>query len=67
MDKIFSHKGKKVYVAGHKGLAGSAIERRLLKEDCEIVKATHKELDLTNQKDVEDFFKRNESICRYSC
>ncbi len=59
MDKIFSHKGKKVYVAGHKGLAGSAIERRLLKEDCEIVKATHKELDLTNQKDVEDFFKRN--------
>lgn len=59
MDKIFSHKGKKVYVAGHKGLAGSAIERRLLKEDCEIVKATHKELDLTNQKGVEDFFKRN--------
>jgi GDP-L-fucose synthase len=49
--------GSKVYVAGHRGLAGSAIMRRLEREGCtRIVTRTHAELDLTNQAAVVRFF-----------
>lgn len=48
---------KKIYVAGHRGMVGSAIVRALqLRKDCEIVCRTHAELDLTNQAAVLDFF-----------
>lgn len=47
----------KVYVAGHRGLAGSAIERALRAEGfTKIVTRTHAELDLTDQKAVDTFF-----------
>ena len=47
----------KIYVAGHSGLAGSAILRRLKKEGCHnLLIRTHAELDLTRQKEVEAFF-----------
>lgn len=49
----FELSGKRVWVAGHGGMAGSAIVRRLAREDCEIVTATHSELDLLRQADVE--------------
>lgn len=50
-------KDAKIYVAGHKGLAGSAIMLRLRELAYEnIVMRTHKELDLTRQADVEEFF-----------
>ncbi|ANO89811.1 GDP-fucose synthetase [Escherichia coli] len=50
---------KRVYVAGHQGMVGSAICRQLsLRDDIELVVKTHKELDLTVQKDVEAFFER---------
>jgi GDP-L-fucose synthase len=46
-----------IYVAGHRGLVGSAIVRRLQAEGCaNIVTRTHAELDLTNQAAVEGFF-----------
>ena len=49
--------GSKVYVAGHRGLAGSAIMRRLEREGCtSTVTRTHVELDLTNQAEVVRFF-----------
>jgi len=49
--------GSKVYVAGHRGLAGSAIMRRLGREgSARIVTRTHAELDLTNQPAVHRFF-----------
>ena len=49
--------GSKVYVAGHRGLAGSAIMRRLEGEDCaEIVTRSHAELDLTDEGAVVGFF-----------
>jgi GDP-L-fucose synthase len=49
--------GAKVYVAGHRGLAGSAIVRRLEREGCaKIVIRTHGELDLTDQRIVAGFF-----------
>lgn len=50
-------KTSKIYVAGHRGLVGSAIVKNLeSKGYTNIVTRTHKELDLTNQKDVEEFF-----------
>lgn len=50
-------KDAKIYVAGHRGMVGSAIVRQLEKEGYRnILKRTHTELDLTRQADVEDFF-----------
>lgn len=50
-------KGSRIYVAGHRGLVGSAIERRLLHEGhTHLVTRTSKELDLRNQAAVEELF-----------
>jgi GDP-L-fucose synthase len=50
-------KHAKIYVAGHRGLVGSAIMRQLAKQGyTNIVTRTHAELDLTNQQAVADFF-----------
>ncbi|EMI18322.1 nucleotide di-P-sugar epimerase or dehydratase [Rhodopirellula maiorica SM1] len=47
----------KIYVAGHRGMVGSAVCRRLASEkNCEVLTATRDTLDLTNQSAVEDFF-----------
>ncbi|HZT27211.1 MAG TPA: GDP-L-fucose synthase [Pseudolabrys sp.] len=51
----FILKGKRVYVAGHKGMAGSAIVRRLAREDCEIITADRQSLDLVDQTATERF------------
>jgi len=49
---------KKIYVAGHRGMVGSAIIRQLqAKGDVELITRTHAELDLTNQQAVNQFFK----------
>jgi len=48
----FDLTGRRVWVAGHRGMAGSAIARRLARESCEIVTATRVELDLLCQADV---------------
>lgn len=50
-------KADKIYVAGHRGLVGSAIVRKLKEKGYEtVIGRTHKELDLTNQQAVRDFF-----------
>ena len=50
---------KKIYVAGHRGLVGSALVRKLQAEGfTNILTRTHKELDLTRQADVEAFFEQ---------
>ena len=50
-------KDSKIYVAGHAGLVGSSIVRRLGKDGYHnIITRTHSELDLTRQEDVESFF-----------
>ncbi|SMC23216.1 GDP-L-fucose synthase [Clostridium acidisoli DSM 12555] len=50
-------KGSKIYVAGHRGLVGSAIVRNLKEKGyINIVGKTHSELDLKNQADVRKFF-----------
>ena len=51
------NKDAKIYVAGHRGMVGSAIVRELQRNGyTNIVTRTHKELDLCRQKDVEEFF-----------
>lgn len=50
-------KDAKIYVAGHRGMVGSAIVRELQRNGyTNIITRTHKELDLCRQKDVEEFF-----------
>jgi len=51
-------KNAKIYIAGHRGLVGSAIVRNLKSKGyTNIIGKTHKELDLLNQGDVSEFFK----------
>jgi GDP-L-fucose synthase len=54
-EPIFSLAGRRVFVAGHRGMVGSALVRRLAGEDCEILIATRDELDLRRQDAVEDW------------
>lgn len=50
-------KNAKIYVAGHRGMVGSAIVRELQRQGyTNIITRTHKELDLTRQDAVEEFF-----------
>ncbi|WP_394752646.1 GDP-L-fucose synthase family protein [Crenothrix sp.] len=49
---------QRIYITGHRGMVGSALIRQLQQRDnLELITRTHAELDLTRQKDVEDFFK----------
>lgn len=52
-------KNAKIYVAGHRGMVGSAIVRELKRQGYEnIITRTHKELDLCRQDAVEAFSQR---------
>ena len=54
--EVYDFSGKRVYVAGHRGMVGSALVRRLARQDCEVVTATRDELDLTDRQRVRDWF-----------
>ena len=47
--ELYSLKSKRVWVAGHRGMVGSALVCRLESEDCEVLIATREQLDLCNQ------------------
>lgn len=50
-------KNSKIYVAGHRGMVGSAIVRELQRQGyTNIITRTHRELDLLRQEEVENFF-----------
>ena len=54
-------KTSKIYVAGHNGLVGSAVLRRLIADGyTNVVFKSSNELDLTNQRDVESFFEKKD-------
>ena len=55
---LFDLAGKRVFVAGHAGMAGSAILRRLQREDCEIFTIDRAGLDLTEQAATEFWMSR---------
>ena len=53
------NKESKIYIAGHRGLVGSAIVKRLKEKGyTNLICKTHEELDLMNQADVEAFFQQ---------
>jgi GDP-L-fucose synthase len=54
----FDLAGKRVYVAGHAGMAGSAIVRRLGRESCEIITVDRAAVDLTDQNQTEQWLAR---------
>ncbi len=59
-ETIYDLSGKRVFVAGHRGMVGGAIVRRLGRENCaEIQTATRSELDLTRQDQVERWMAEN--------
>ena len=56
--KIFDISGKRIWVAGHRGMVGSAVVRRLAREKCEVLTVARSEIDLTRQADVERWLDR---------
>jgi GDP-L-fucose synthase len=56
LSEPFDLAGKTVYVAGHSGMVGSAIVRRLASDGCSILTATRSELDLMDQSAVRAWF-----------
>jgi len=57
-EPLYSLKGKSVWVAGHRGMVGSAIADRLKKEDCEILAVSRSEVDLRRAEQVEAWMER---------
>jgi GDP-L-fucose synthase len=45
-EPLFDLAGRRVFVAGHRGMAGSAVVRRLARESCEILTVDRREVDL---------------------
>ena len=57
MPAPFDLTGKRIFVAGHNGMAGSAIVRRLRQEPCEVLVAGRRDVDLTRQEPTENYFR----------
>jgi GDP-L-fucose synthase len=57
MKQRFDLEGKRVWVAGHRGMVGSALVRRLQSERCEILTVGHDHVDLTRQSNTEDWMR----------
>lgn len=55
-ERIFNIDGKKIFVAGHRGMVGSAIGRALSARNCDVVVADRSTLDLRDQAAVRSFF-----------
>ncbi len=51
--------GKKVWVAGHGGMVGGALVRRLASEDCNVLTASRRDVDLARQSETEDWIAAN--------
>jgi GDP-L-fucose synthase len=56
---IYPLSGKRIFVAGHRGMVGGALLRRLQKIDCEILAVTHTEVDLRRQAETEAWLAAN--------
>ena len=55
----FRRADRRVWVAGHRGMVGQALVRRLLREGCEILTVDRRTLDLRRQKETEDWLAAN--------
>ena len=57
---IFDPTNKRIFVAGHRGMVGSAVVRRLKSENCEILTADRKTLDLRDENATSDWMRKNQ-------
>lgn len=55
----FKLTGKRVYIAGHRGMVGSALSRRLRRENCELLMASSSDVDLREQTPTRQWIARN--------
>ena len=60
---MYSLAGKRVWVAGHRGMVGAAVVRRLIAEDCEVVLAGREVVDLTDQHAVYTWMNSQQLDC----
>lgn len=58
-EPVYALAGKRVWVAGHKGMVGAALLRRLARENCEILTIQRADLDLRRQEPVEAWMAAN--------
>ena len=56
-NKVFNLKGKKIWIAGHNGMVGNSILRKLKKFNYDILTVERKTVDLISQKKVESWMK----------
>ena len=59
----YSLEGKKIWIAGHRGMVGSAVVRRLQSENCQILLAGREVVDLSDQSAVRDWMRENRPEC----
>ena len=57
---FFDLENKRIFIAGHRGMVGSAVLRRLENENCEILTASRQELDLTDASATKDWMQKNQ-------
>jgi GDP-L-fucose synthase len=65
--KCFELAGKRVWVAGHGGMVGSAVVRRLVAENCETLTVARDKLDLTRQSSVEQWIEHSRPDAIFLC
>jgi GDP-L-fucose synthase len=58
-DPPYELSGRRVFVAGHRGMVGAALLRRLARENVELLTATRREVDLRRQAETEAWFQRS--------
>lgn len=65
--KTYDLTGKTVWVAGHRGMVGAAVTRRLASEGCTLLQTTSADLDLRRQSDVEKWMAANKPNAVFVC
>ena len=66
-EAVYSLSGKRVWVAGHRGMVGSALLRRLQQENCELLTIERQKLDLRRQQAVEEWMSQTRPQAIFLC
>src|SRR5690606_12701821 len=67
MSEIFDLSGKRVWIAGHRGLVGSALAKRLARENVELLTVGRDRIDLRRQQDVEEWLAKERPAVVFMC
>jgi len=61
--QLYDLRGKRIWVAGHRGMVGNALARRLASEGCTVLTVARADVDLRRQAEVERFVQANKPHC----